>query len=59
MLTMNSNFLISNLKFIQLAYQLAGCAAGAAWAFIVSLFLLKVIDFIPICKARVDEKEES
>ncbi|KAJ7914341.1 ammonium transporter AmtB-like domain-containing protein [Mycena leptocephala] len=48
-----------NGNYIQLAYQLAGCAAILSYSFTVTALLLLVMDRIPGLRLRVSEEEET
>lgn len=47
-----------NGNFVQLGYNLAGCVTIAAWSFVVTVVILKVMDFIPGLQLRVSEEIE-
>jgi Amt family ammonium transporter len=47
-----------NQHYIQLAYQLCNCVTGFAYAFLVTLFILYVMNLIPGLSLRVTEEEE-
>ncbi|OQV25535.1 Ammonium transporter 1 [Hypsibius exemplaris] len=46
-------------NWIQVAYQLGGSAAIAAWSFVVSIILLFFINLIPCCRIRQTETDEA
>ncbi|CDH60145.1 ammonium transporter [Lichtheimia corymbifera JMRC:FSU:9682] len=47
-----------NHHWIQLAYQLADCTAGAAWSFGITYIILFIMDHIPGLSLRVDPEVE-
>lgn len=47
-----------NHHYVQLGYQLADSVSGFGWSFVLTLILLFLIDNIPYCHFRVDEKDE-
>ncbi|KAL4402962.1 ammonium transmembrane transporter [Malassezia pachydermatis] len=47
-----------NHHYIQLGYQLADSCSGFGWSFVLTFILLFIIDHIPGCKFRSDERDE-
>jgi ammonium transporter, Amt family len=47
-----------NHHYIQLAYQLCNCVTGFAYAFLVTLLILLVMNYTPGLSLRVSEEEE-
>ncbi|KAI8053048.1 ammonium transporter AmtB-like domain-containing protein [Syncephalis plumigaleata] len=48
-----------NGHWIQLPIQMAASAAGAGWAFVITLIILFIMNKIPLLRLRVDEEEEA
>jgi hypothetical protein len=51
-------FFYFSKKFIQICYQMVSIVAPAAWAFVFTFGILKVIDFMPFMRLKLTPEEE-
>ena len=43
---------------MQNLYQLCAVAVAAAWAFVITIIFVKIVDFMPFIKLRLDHDDE-